>query len=74
MDFFSDAKWDFYGYYDNLTAGNVNYLNQADATSQNLAYVTPQGTAIIKVDNSTDVPVGKNRNSVSTLATVSSHT
>jgi hypothetical protein len=62
--FFSDAKWDFYGYYDNLTAGNVNYLNQADATSQNLAYVTPQGTAIIKVDNSTDVPVGKNRNSI----------
>jgi hypothetical protein len=60
--FFSD--WDFYGTYDNLTNGDVIYLDQADAMSQKLAYVTSQGTAIIKVDNTTDVPYNIKRNSV----------
>jgi len=58
------SQWDFYGNYDNLTSGDVQYVDQADATSQNLAYVTPQGTAIIKVDNTTNVPYNIKRNSV----------
>jgi len=59
-DFFSE--WDFYGN-DNST-GDVQYLDQADATSQNLAYVSPQGTAIVKVDNTTNVPWNTKRNSI----------
>src|ERR1700691_2184321 len=50
---------------DNLTSGDVQYLDQVDATSQNLAYVSPQGTAIVKVDNTTNVPYNIKRNSVS---------
>jgi len=60
---FFDA-WDYYGYWDNLTSGNVEFLDQANATSQKLAYISPQGTAIIKVDNTTNVPTGGDRNSI----------
>jgi hypothetical protein len=42
-------------------------VNQVDATSQNLAFVTSQGTAIVKVDNTTNVPYNIKRNSVSSL-------
>ena len=38
------------------------YVNQTNAT--NLAYVTPSGTAIIKVDNTTFVPYNDKRDSV----------
>ena len=44
------------------------YVDQANATSQQLAYVSPQGTAIIKVDNTTNVPYNIKRNSVSPLS------
>lgn len=56
--------WDFYGAYDNTTQGNVIWVNESYATSQRLAYVDSQGNAIIKVDNTTDVPMGQNRNAV----------
>jgi len=45
-------------------AGNVLYANKSYATSQQLAYVNSQGHAIIKVDNTTNVATGQNRNSV----------
>jgi len=47
--------FDFYGAIDNTTWGNVTYVNQANASSDNLAYVNPQGNAIIRVDNTTTV-------------------
>ncbi|EGO03548.1 glycoside hydrolase family 16 protein [Serpula lacrymans var. lacrymans S7.3] len=56
--------WDFYGNYDNLTLGNAVYLNQSEATKQNLAYINSEGRAIIKVDNTTDVAMGQNRSSI----------
>ena len=59
------ATEDACGRPDNLTSGDVQYVDQSDATSQNLAYVSPQGTAIIKVDNTTNVPYNIKRNSVS---------
>ncbi|GJE89020.1 glycoside hydrolase family 16 protein [Phanerochaete sordida] len=58
---FFDA-WDFYGNFDNLTNGDVTYVNQTNAT--NLAYVDPAGHVIIKVDNTSFVPYNDKRNSV----------
>lgn len=54
--------WDFYGNYDNLTNGDVVYVNATNATS--LAYVDAGGQAIIKVDNTSFVPYNEKRNSV----------
>ncbi|KAG9311601.1 concanavalin A-like lectin/glucanase domain-containing protein [Chiua virens] len=56
--------WDFYGNIDNLTWGNVTYVTQEVASSQDLAYVTSDNRVIIKVDNVTNVPLGGSRNSV----------
>ncbi|KIJ63767.1 glycoside hydrolase family 16 protein [Hydnomerulius pinastri MD-312] len=57
-------RWDFYGGWDNLTLGNATWVTQSQAASQGLAYVNSEGHAIIKVDNTTNVPLGQNRNSV----------
>ncbi|KAG2151176.1 glycoside hydrolase family 16 protein, partial [Suillus bovinus] len=56
--------WDFYGAYDNTTLGNAIWANESYATSQKLAYIDSQGNAIIKVDNTTNVPLGQNRSTV----------
>ncbi|KAI0746933.1 concanavalin A-like lectin/glucanase domain-containing protein [Daedaleopsis nitida] len=48
--------WDYYGSWDNLTLSKVWWLNEADATSQKLAYIDDAGRAIIRVDNTTDIP------------------
>ncbi|KAJ3827032.1 concanavalin A-like lectin/glucanase domain-containing protein [Lentinula raphanica] len=79
-DFFS--AWDYYGYIDNTTwgqsslidlpvsnslPGNVTYVDQNTGTSQGLTYIDPAtGHAIIKVDNTTNIPAATtvNRNSV----------
>ncbi|KAI0339160.1 hypothetical protein BDW22DRAFT_1295682, partial [Trametopsis cervina] len=58
--FFDD--WQFYGNYDNLTNGAVNYVTQAQ--SSNLAFVNSAGHAVIKVDNESFVPYPDKRNSV----------
>lgn len=57
-------EWDFYGFWDNLTLGDVWWLDQQDATSQSLAYVNTAGNAIMRVDNSTNVANNEKRNSV----------
>lgn len=44
--------------------GDVQYLNQADAATQKLAYVNEAGRAIIKVDSTTNVPFNDKRNSI----------
>ncbi|KAM0790911.1 hypothetical protein ACM66B_004218 [Microbotryomycetes sp. NB124-2] len=54
--------WQFYGHYDNLTNGDVNFVNQSD--SSQLAYITSNGNAIIKVDNTSVVPYNEKRNTV----------
>ncbi|KAI8996256.1 concanavalin A-like lectin/glucanase domain-containing protein [Trametes punicea] len=61
-NFFSG--WDFYGNYDNLTSGDVNWVDQANATQSKLAYVNDAGHAIIKVDNTSFVPWNYKRDSV----------
>ncbi|KAI0772345.1 concanavalin A-like lectin/glucanase domain-containing protein [Trametes elegans] len=58
------SGWDFYGSYDNLTNGDVVWVDQANATQSKLAYVNDAGHAIIKVDNTTNVPYNEKRNSV----------
>ncbi|KZP25000.1 glycoside hydrolase family 16 protein [Athelia psychrophila] len=70
------SLFDYYGNIDNAsisagstTGGDVNFLDQADATSQQLAYVSPTGTAIVKVDNSSIVPLGGKRNSMRLTST-----
>jgi hypothetical protein len=57
--YFSDAV-----YQDNLTLGDVWWLDANDAFSQGLAYVNEAGNAILKVDNSSYVTEGNKRNSV----------
>ncbi|KAG5637617.1 hypothetical protein H0H81_003951 [Sphagnurus paluster] len=56
--------WDFYGGYDNLTSGDVVWLNAADALGQGLAYVNSAGRAVLKVDNQHTVPFGQKRSSI----------
>jgi len=56
--------WDFYGYYDNLTNGDAIWVNESVATTDRLAYVDGNGKAILKVDNSTNVPYNEKRNTV----------
>ncbi|RPD78311.1 hypothetical protein L226DRAFT_481036 [Lentinus tigrinus ALCF2SS1-7] len=56
--------WEFYGNYDNLTNGDVTYVDQANATSSKLAYVNDAGHAVIKVDDTSFVPYNYKRNSV----------
>ncbi|KAF7986305.1 hypothetical protein HWV62_35260 [Athelia sp. TMB] len=53
------ALFDYYG-----NIGDVYYLDQPDATSDHLAYVSSSGTAIVKVDNSSTVALGGKRNSI----------
>ncbi|OCF58171.1 endo-1,3(4)-beta-glucanase [Kwoniella mangroviensis CBS 10435] len=57
-------RWDYYGYYDNTTNGDVTYANQSVASSSQLTYSTSSNTAIIRVDNFTDVAYNYKRNSV----------
>ncbi|KAI0743871.1 concanavalin A-like lectin/glucanase domain-containing protein [Daedaleopsis nitida] len=55
--------WEFYGNYDNLTNGDVTYVDQANATSSQLGYVNDAGNVIVKVDTGF-VPYNEKRNSV----------
>ena len=48
-----------------LCLGDVIWVDQANATQSHLAYVNDAGHAIIKVDNTTNVPWNYKRNSVS---------
>ncbi|KAI0659282.1 concanavalin A-like lectin/glucanase domain-containing protein, partial [Cubamyces menziesii] len=48
--------WDFYGSWDNLTLSNVWWVDQPTATTDQLAYINPAGNAILRVDNTTNVP------------------
>ncbi|KEP51966.1 glycoside hydrolase family 16 protein [Rhizoctonia solani 123E] len=60
-NFFND--WWFFNYSD-PTNGQVDYLNKEDATSAGLAYVQPDGVAVVKVDNTTKLEKGQPRKSV----------
>ena len=48
----------------NFNAGDVWWLNRNDAFAQRLAYIDNNGRAVIKVDNTTNVPWNEKRNSV----------
>jgi len=56
--------WDFYGAPDLTTDGAVNWVTEANATAEQLAYVNSAGNAIIKVDNTSFVPYPDKRNAV----------
>jgi hypothetical protein len=57
-------RWDFYGNYDNLTSGDVWWLNRDDSYAQGLAYINTAGNAVLKVDNTHNVALNDKRNSV----------
>ncbi|KAI0264732.1 concanavalin A-like lectin/glucanase domain-containing protein [Gloeopeniophorella convolvens] len=57
-------RWDFYGSWDNLTLGDVWWLDRDSAFQQNLAYVNEQNRAIVRVDNVSTVPFNEKRNTV----------
>ncbi|KAI0674444.1 concanavalin A-like lectin/glucanase domain-containing protein [Trametes maxima] len=48
--------WDFYGFWDNLTLSQVWWVNDTRAAAENLAYVNDAGRAILRVDNTTNLP------------------
>ncbi|KAF8529327.1 hypothetical protein BU17DRAFT_80556 [Hysterangium stoloniferum] len=54
--FFDD--WDFFNNLDNLTNGNANYVSRSVALGDKLAFVRPNGNAVIKVDNNTTLTEG----------------
>ncbi|KAG6864896.1 hypothetical protein C0991_006466 [Blastosporella zonata] len=56
--------WTFYGGYDNLTLGDVVWLDIDDAYGQGLAYINGLGNAILKVDNEHSVAANQKRGSV----------
>jgi hypothetical protein len=56
------SDWEFFSAPD-PTHGNVNYQTRADAIKKGLAYVQKDGTTVLKVDDTTVVPVGGNRDS-----------
>lgn len=59
---------------DDPTNGNVDYVDQGTAQSDNLAYVQSDNTTVLAVDNTSKLSVGQNRKSVriSSKATYSS--
>ncbi|GAA6036452.1 hypothetical protein JCM8097_003514 [Rhodosporidiobolus ruineniae] len=59
-DFFDG--WSFYGTYDNLTNGDVDYVSASNR--KDLAYINGAGNAIVKVDNTTAVIYPNKRRSV----------
>ena len=52
-----------------MGAGDVWWLDEQDAMSQGLAYVDDNGRAIIKVDNTSNVPFNQKRNTVRITST-----
>jgi hypothetical protein len=50
-----------------VAKGNATWVSKSEAMNQSLAYVNSEGHVIIKVDNTTNVPSGQNRNSVRRL-------
>ncbi|KAG8726487.1 hypothetical protein FRC12_023359, partial [Ceratobasidium sp. 428] len=54
--------WDFFSEHD-PTNGNVNYQAKSDAIAKKLAYVEPDGTVVVKVDDTNVVSAGANRDS-----------
>ncbi|KZV76694.1 glycoside hydrolase family 16 protein [Peniophora sp. CONT] len=62
-------RWEWFGNWDNLTLGDVWWLGQQDAMNQGLAYVDNNGHAIIKVDNTSNVPFNEKRNTVRITST-----
>jgi len=57
-------RWQFYDHFDNLTNGDAIFVSQSVASSSKLAFVNGDGNAIIKVDNTTNVPFNEKRNTV----------
>jgi len=55
--------WEFFSFRD-PTNGNVNYLNENDAFAKNLAFVQPDNTTVLAVDDTTFLPEGGFRDSV----------
>jgi len=55
--------WEFFSFPD-PTHGNVNYLNQEDAFAKGLAFVQPDNTTVLAVDDTTFLPEGGFRDSV----------
>ncbi|KAJ3516019.1 hypothetical protein NLJ89_g1395 [Agrocybe chaxingu] len=43
-------EWDFYGHWDNLTLGDINWVTRENATAKQLAYVNDAGRAVLRVD------------------------
>ncbi|KAF8532007.1 glycoside hydrolase family 16 protein [Gautieria morchelliformis] len=57
-------RWQFYNNFDNLTNGDAIFVSSQVASSAQLAFVNAAGNAVIKVDNTTNVPFNQKRNTV----------
>ncbi|KAL0960920.1 hypothetical protein HGRIS_005928 [Hohenbuehelia grisea] len=58
-------EWVFYDHFDNLTNGDAVFVSASTAASSKLAFVdSGSGHAIVKVDNTSQVPSNEKRNTV----------
>ncbi|KAF8520726.1 hypothetical protein BU17DRAFT_75556 [Hysterangium stoloniferum] len=62
-------SWAFYGSFDNLTSGDVNWVNQSTAVTENLISMNAAQNVIIRVDNTTNVPFNLKRDTVRITST-----
>ncbi|KAF8485208.1 glycoside hydrolase family 16 protein [Russula ochroleuca] len=62
-DFFDDTLWSFITFA-GPSGGQVKYMSGADAQAKGLAYVQPDGKAVLRVDSWTNLPFGAPRDSV----------
>ncbi|KAJ3544278.1 hypothetical protein NMY22_g2833 [Coprinellus aureogranulatus] len=57
--------WEFYGHFDDKMNGDVDFVTAQQGVSERLAYVDPNtNRAILKVDNTTNVPYNEKRKAV----------
>ncbi|KAF7323782.1 Rhodanese domain-containing protein [Mycena kentingensis (nom. inval.)] len=64
IGFFDADNWDWFSSWDNLTLGDVNWMDEAGAYTDHLALVNAWGNVILKVDDFSNVPFNEKRNSV----------
>jgi len=65
-------NWVFYGAADNLTNGDAVFANQSVAFAEpQLAFINSANNAIVRVDNTTNVPFNQKRNTIRLQSTES---
>ncbi|KAI0305885.1 glycoside hydrolase family 16 protein [Multifurca ochricompacta] len=68
QDFMDERSWSYFSFPD-PTGGQVNYLSHSDAAKAGMAYVQPDGIAVLAVDSKKDLPANAKRDSIRIAST-----